>query len=308
MLRQPRRWTFRYPPLLTPLLLYVTAMVAAIAAWRSGHPLLVVACWLPMMQLGHMMLLAFHEAVHYHLSSRRWVNEFRGVFLGTVAFIPLSVYRHVHYFHHARLAAEEDPELWPYNKPASPRWLRVLSACIELTLGWGFTQVQFLRGILVSNKRTARLERRIALEYALLASVWALVLAAVAMRGWWEEFLIGYVVPAFGASNVHAWRKFVEHMGLRGNSAMTATRSVVPQRPVGRVLSTILLHVNYHGAHHRHARLHFHGLAKAMPQAHTADPQALPVFPSYFRALLDMLPALANPRVGGQWQLKGPQR
>lgn len=297
---QSCRRTFRYPPLLSPLL-YAAVMCAAIAAWRGGHRLIAVACWLPMIQLGHMMLLAFHEAVHYNLSRRRWLNEVRGLVLGLFAFVPLSAYRHVHSFHHARLATPDDAELWPYNQPAAPRWFRIVCAGVELTLSWVFTQLQFLRGILVSGRLTASLRRRIALEYMLSVTVWGLVLALVAVQGWWEEFLVGYAVPALGASNLHAWRKFIEHMGLEGNSPLTSTRSVVPQRRVGRALSAILLHVNYHGTHHRHGQIHFYDLPEAAPQVQAAEPQALPVYPSYFRALLDMLPALANPRVGAQW-------
>jgi hypothetical protein len=45
--------------------------------------------------------------------------------------------------------------------------------------------------------------------------------------------------------------------------------------------------------------VHFHELADATPRVHAADPNALPVFPSYRAALLDMLPTLADPRVGG---------
>ena len=56
-----------YPPLVTPVL-YSTAMALAIVSWRAGHPLLTVACWIVLSFLGHMMLLAFHEAVHYHLA------------------------------------------------------------------------------------------------------------------------------------------------------------------------------------------------------------------------------------------------
>lgn len=303
---QPRYRTIHYPPLLSPLL-YAVFLCAAIAAWRGGYWLIAVACWLPMMQLAHMMLLAFHEAVHYHLSSRRWLNETRGLILGMFAFMPLSVYRHVHSSHHAGLATQDDAELWPYNTPTAPRWFRLVCAGVELTLSWLFMQIQFLRGLLISDKLTARLVRRIALEYGLLVAVWGLVLAAIAVRGWWEEFLIGYVIPALGASNLHAWRKFIEHMGLEGNSPMTATRSVFPERPVGQAWSAILLHVNYHGTHHRHGQIHFHDLPEAAPQAQAADPQALPVYPSYFRAMLDMLPTLANPRVGSQWLPTPPQ-
>jgi fatty acid desaturase len=295
------RGAIHYPPALTPVL-YMAATIVAIHAWHAGHAMVAVVCWLPLMYFGHMMLLTFHEAAHYHLSENRWANEVRGVMLGMFAFVPLSVYRHVHQFHHARLASEEDGELWPYSHPSVPRWLRIVAAATELTLSWPFTQLQFLRGTFASGRLTKALRSRIALEYAVLTIVWVLAVAIIAEYGWWEEFAIGYAVPMLGAFNIHAWRKFIEHMGLQSNSPTTATRCIVPERPLGRVLSALLLHENYHSTHHKNGNLHFHELAEATPRVHAADPNALPVFPSYRAALLHMLPALADPRVGGQWQ------
>jgi fatty acid desaturase len=277
-------------------------MIIGIQAWHAGHAVVAIVCWLPLMYFGHMMLLTFHEAVHYHLSPRRWANEVRGVMIGMFACVPLSVFRHVHQLHHARLASEQDAELWPYSRPSVPRWLRIVAAAAELTLSWPFTQLQFVRGTFASGRLTKAVRRRIALEYAVMAVLWALAIATIAKYGWWEEFAIGYAVPMLGAFNIHAWRKFVEHMGLQSNSPTTAARCIVPERPLGRVASAVLLHVNYHSTHHKNGNLHFHELADATPRVHAADPNALAVFPSYRAALLDMLPALANPRVGSQWQ------
>jgi fatty acid desaturase len=180
--------------------------------------------------------------------------------------------------------------------------VRIVAAATELTLSWPFAQLQFLRGTFASGRLTKAVRRRIALEYVVLALAWALAIAIIAEYGWWQEFAIGYAVPMLGAFNIHAWRKFVEHMGLQSNSPTTAARCIVPERSPGRVLSATLLHVNYHSTHHKNGYLHFHELADATPRVHAADPNALPVFPSYRAALLDMLPTLADPRVGSQWQ------
>jgi len=295
------RGAIHHAPALTPVL-YAAGMIAAIHAWHGGHAALAVAWWLPLMYLGHMMLLTFHEAAHYHLSARRWVNEVRGITLGVFALVPLGVYRHVHQFHHARLASEQDDELWPYNRPSVPRWLRVAAAAAELTLSWPFTQLQFLRGTFASGRLTKAVGTRIALEYALMAVAWVPAIAIIAKYGWWEEFAIAYAVPMLGAFNIHAWRKFIEHMGIQSNSPTAAVRCIVPEGPLGKVQSALLLHVNYHSTHHKNGNLHFHELAAATPRVHAADPNALPVFPSYRAALLHMLPTLADPRVGGQWQ------
>lgn len=291
---------FRYSPLLTPVL-YVIAAVVTLATWRAGHPAATVLCWVIMALLGHMALLEFHEACHFHLSSRRWLNEARGIALGTFAFIPLSVYRHVHGWHHARLSTEYDAELWPYNKPSVPRGLRVAAAIVELTLSFPFTQFQFLRGLFVTGRLARGVRTRILMEYLLLVVFWAIAIWIVAAYDWWEEFLVAYVVPALGSASVQVWRKFIEHVGLTGHSPTTSARCVAPQGVVGRVISALMLYENYHSAHHRYGSLHYSLLEVATPEVHAAEPDALPVFPSYFAALLDLLPTLADPKVGAQW-------
>jgi fatty acid desaturase len=285
---------------MTPVL-YAGTAILAVQAWHAGTWWLLVACWLVMMHAGHMMLLAFHEAVHYHLSKKRWANELRGILLGTFALIPLSVYRHVHRLQHARLACPEDAELWPYNQPRIPRLVRIAAAAAELTLSFPFSQVLFFRGLLVGGRLPSTVRARIAVEYAALFAVWGAALALVAAHGWWQEFAVAYVVPALGAATLQAWRKFIEHVGLEGNSPTTATRCIIPRNAVGKAFSAMMLHENYHSTHHRYGSLHFHDLAAATPPVHAADPRAVRVFPSYFIAMLDMLPALADPRVGAQW-------
>ncbi|HZP89087.1 MAG TPA: fatty acid desaturase [Burkholderiales bacterium] len=272
-----------------------------LATWRAGLWAATVLCWVVMAFIGHIMLLTLHEAAHYHLSRRRWLNEARGMILGTLSFMPLSVYRHVHRWHHARLGTEHDTEVWPYNLPSVPRWLRVATAIVELTISFPFTQVQFLRGLFVVGRVAPRTRMRIALEYLLLVTVWGTAVWIVTVNHWWEEFLVVLIVPALGAANVQVWRKFIEHVGLTGHSAATATRCVAPRDTLGRIVSALMLNENYHSAHHRFGSLHYTELEEATAKVHATDPDALPVFPSYFAAFVHMLPALVDPKVGAQW-------
>ena len=54
--------------------------------------------------MNHAALTEMHEAGHATLwPGRRRLNELHGVAIGTVALIPLSVYRYVHARHHAHL-------------------------------------------------------------------------------------------------------------------------------------------------------------------------------------------------------------
>src|SRR5688572_25096503 len=154
------------------LVFHLALMTLCIGAWQEGAYVISVCCWVPMCHLGHAVLLSFHEAAHFNLAKRRWENELRGIVLGTLALVPLSVYRHVHRWHHARLSSTQDPELWPYNQPEVSRAMRLLAAVCELMCGLLFTPLLFVRGLLLDLPVSRRLRRRIVAEYLLMAAFW----------------------------------------------------------------------------------------------------------------------------------------
>jgi fatty acid desaturase len=254
-----------------------------------------------MAHLGHSVLLAFHEAVHFNLNRNQLVNELHGILLGTLALVPLSIYRHVHRKHHSRLSSQQDAELWPYNQPHAPRWLRVSAAGIELTLGLIFTPLLFLRGVLVDAPANGRIVRRMLGEYGILIAFWAIVCGVLHWQGWWLQFGVGYLAPAILSGNLQSWRKFIEHMGLLGDSPTTLSRTIVHQSTMGRLLAMTMLNVSYHAAHHRYGGIPFEKLPETTRQRLNGSSL---LFPSYRAALWDMLPSLLDPQVGSQWRSK----
>src|SRR5713101_2459423 len=93
-------------------------------------PLVLVAS-----HLMHGMLIGFHEASHGLLRKSRRLNEIDGILIGVFSLMSFSLYRAAHQLHHAYLATERDIELWPFVIPGMPRWVRVLAAFLELSLG-----------------------------------------------------------------------------------------------------------------------------------------------------------------------------
>ncbi len=115
-------------------------------------------------------------------------------------------------------------------------------------------------------------------------------------------FLWMYLVPAIIAANLQSWRKYIEHVGLDGNTVNSSTRSIVAEGPLGRLVSFSLLHEPYHGVHHKRS-----GLPHAELPQYAADLQPVaveerPPFRSYRHALVDLLRNLPDPRVGAQWR------
>jgi len=178
----------------------------------------------------------------------------------------------------------------------------VLPCCASLFVGFFYTPFLFLHGVLVGRNIPPAQRVRIRLEYVFGAFVWLAMLGTVGHYGWWEAFGVGYLVPACLAGNLQSLRKFTEHMGLTGDSILTVTRTVADPRWFGNLLSESMLHIDYHGTHHRYARLPYYNLPIATPYIYNGDRPALPIFPNYARAMLDMLRTLGNPRVGRQWE------
>jgi len=262
-------------------------------------PLVLVAA-----HLMHGLLIGFHEASHGLLRKSRRLNEFDGVLIGIFSLVPFSLYRVVHQMHHMHLATEKDTELWPFVLTKAPRWARRLAAFLELTVGLFYSPFIFLRVFIHRHTlvRSRKVRRRVWIELGLTVVVWAAVLAAVAFFGVWKYFLWLYFAPALIAANLQTWRKYVEHLGLTGNTVNSSTRSIVPRSWFGRIFAHTLLHEPYHGVHHQNAGLPHTVLPQFTSILAPKHPGERVPFISYRQALPDVIRSLGNPRVGAQWR------
>jgi fatty acid desaturase len=258
--------------------------------------------------LMHGMLIGFHEASHGLLRKTRRLNEIDGIIIGIFSLTSFSLYRAAHQLHHAYLATERDVELWPFVIPGMPRWVRVLAAMLELGFGLFYTPLLFVRTFLRADSpiRNKKLRRRIWAEIALSGGVWFCLLAAVTWWGAWKYLLWMYLAPAFLASNMQSWRKYIEHVGLTGSTVNGSTRSIVSEGRLGRLVAFTLLHEPYHGVHHRHAGLPHAELPLFTSELAPKIPGEVAPFPSYRSALMHLIGKLYDPRVGAQWLEAGP--
>jgi fatty acid desaturase len=279
------------------------AEAALLIAVKSGWFWLVVPLVLVVAHLMHGILIALHEAVHGLLWKSRRLNEFGGLVIGVFSLLPFTLYRVVHQSHHVHLATDRDAELWPFVLPDSLRWKRCVAALLELSIGFIYTPWLFLRIFFCRNSpiRSRRVRRRIWTELALAALVWTSIIGAVAFWGAWKYWFLMYLVPAIIAANLQSWRKYIEHVGLTGNTANSSTRSIVPKSWLGRIFAYTLLHEPYHGVHHQHAGLPHSVLPRFESMLVPKNPGERVPFMSYRHALPDLIRSLANPRVGAQW-------
>jgi fatty acid desaturase len=202
------------------------------------------------------------------------------------------------------LAAERDEELWPFVHPEAPRWVRLLAAFFELTVGLLSLPILFLRIFLRTGSpiRSKKVRRRIWAELVLMLVLWIGIVSAVAHWHAWRNFLWMYVLPAILAGNLQSWRKYIEHVGMTGSTVNSSTRSIVAQDWRGRLVAFTLLHEPYHGVHHLHMGLPHAELPQRASELSPQTADEIHPFPSYRHALLHLLRSLSNPRVGAQWR------
>jgi fatty acid desaturase len=258
---------------------------------------------IPVSHFMHGALIGFHEASHGLLRKNRTLNEVDGVLAGMLSFMSFTLYRVAHQTHHSHLATERDVELWPFVKADCPRWARRLTAAIELNAGLLFTPFLFWRLFFVRNSivRNRKVRRRIWGEFFLIIGFWSALIQAVNHWQVWPWFLWLFLVPGFIAGNLQSWRKYIEHVGLSGHTAKSATRSIVADTWPGRLLSLTLLHEPLHGVHHIKSGLPHTAYPSLTPLLKPQSEGDLPVFPNYRSAVKHLLKNLSDPKVGSHW-------
>ena len=282
----------------------VLAEVALAVAVHSGLIWLAVPLVLVVSHLMHGVLIGLHEAAHGLLRKNRGFNEFDGVVIGTLSLMSFSLYRVVHQTHHAYLTTERDYEFWPLSQPSMPRWKRRLAAFFELNFGLFYSPFVFLRAFFCSPSpvRSKRVRQRIWAELALSIVTWILIVSAIAAFDLWKYFIWLYLAPALLAANLQSWRKYIEHVGMTGDTVNSSTRSIVAKSWLGRLVAFTLLHEPFHGVHHQRAGLPHSLLPQHVEKLQPKKPGERTPYPSYRNALIELMRCLADPRVGPQWR------
>jgi fatty acid desaturase len=214
-----------------------------------------------------------------------------------------TLYRAAHQKHHSHLATERDVELWPFVIVGTPRWARRLAAFIELNFGILFTPFLFARIFFQKDSfiKNKRVRRRIWREFALMAVVWTSIFAMVSWFHVWDFYLWVFLVPGVIAGNLQSWRKYIEHVGLSGHTARSATRSIVANTWSGKLLSLTLLHEPLHGIHHIKMALPHEELPNHTNLLEPEDEGDVPPFPNYRSAVMHLLRNLSDPKSGSHW-------
>lgn len=295
-------WVSRAAFPLVSAALFVTQLALGFA-YHNGLIWLCIPLVFLVSHFMHGMLVGFHEASHGHLRKSKFLNEADGLIIGTMSFMSFTLYRAAHQKHHSHLATERDVELWPFVTVGTPRWARRLAAFIELNLGILFTPFLFLRIFLHKDTfiKNKRVRRRIWKEFGLMAVVWTTIFSTVTYFHIWNYYFWIFLLPGIIAGNLQSWRKYIEHVGLTGHTARSATRSIVADTWSGKLLSLTLLHEPLHGIHHIKLTLPHDKLPQHTPLLEPDDEGDLAPFPNYRSAVMHLLRNLSDPKSGSHW-------
>lgn len=244
----------------------------------------------------------FHESAHQTLTAWRWLDITIGRILGTIMYVPYTVYRESHIRHHAYLNRPNDWELWPYSNPNCSRAFRRVFVLLDIVFGFIVAPIIYGRIFFSPDSplKNPAIRREILIEYFGIIVFWGFVFGKLAWTNTWLEYVRVWLIPHMIAGVLQTMRKLTEHLGMTSYDPMLGTRTVVGNNWITRLGSYMNFDIFIHGPHHRHPRLAQNLLRDKIHDYIAAHPETnYPVYSSYLEATAAMLPyVLTNPGIG----------
>ena len=186
----------------------------------------------------HAIALLLHDGVHHTLFRNRAANRVVSVLLGACVFVSFSAYQTMHERHHIFLGDPRDPDDYR-NYTRDPR---VVWAMHYLRLLFGSFLYLLVIPILIARGGAPRDRRRVGLEYAVLAALyaalWLLVPHPLLVQCWLIPF-----VPAALMFNI---RSLAAHGITDARDPFLASRSI----DANPVVAFFFRNENFHLEHH----------------------------------------------------------
>jgi fatty acid desaturase len=244
----------------------------------------------------------FHETAHQTLTSWRSLDIALGRVLGTLMYVPYTVYREAHVRHHAYVNRPYDWELWPYSNPGSSTDFRRAFVVFDIVFGSIASPFIYSRIFFHPDSplKSRAIRRTVWLEYAAILLFWGLVFTKLTYTHTWMGYVKVWLVPHMIAGVMQTMRKLTEHLGMASYDPMLGTRTVIGNNWITRFGSFVNFDIFIHGPHHRHPRLAQNHLEEKMNEYLLNHPDTkYPIYTSYLKATAAMLPYLwRNPGSG----------
>jgi fatty acid desaturase len=250
----------------------VIAVAVAIALHFWPDPLIIAVSVFIIGTRQHALFVIAHDAAHYLLYERRWLNDLAGRACATVQGLSMCTYRVIHRLHHNNLYGELDPDTALHGGyPRGKAYLvkKLMKDLCGLT-AWK-TYAYFLGGAPALNTATkvalrplddtseklrleAKRDRNVVIAFHLV------LLAAFAWTGYLVQYLVLWVLPLVTVVQaILRLRAIAEHGATTDfSSPLTAARTNTAPAWVEWLIFPH--HVNYHIEHHLYASVPHYNL------------------------------------------------
>ena len=252
----------------------VIALAVGLALYFWPNPLVLLPCVLVIGTRQHALFIIAHDAAHYLLYERRWLNDAVGRACAAVQGLSMCTYRVIHRLHHNNLYGELDPDTALHGGYPRGRAYLVKKLLKDLSglTAWK-TYAYFLGGAPALNTATnvamrplddtsvkLRDEARRDRNAVVVLHLSALLLFA--WTGHLVEYLVLWILPLVTVVQaILRLRAIAEHGATTDfSSPLTAART-----NTGPAWLEWLLfphHVNYHIEHHLYASVPHYNLRR----------------------------------------------
>jgi fatty acid desaturase len=250
----------------------VIAVALAVALRFWPNPLVILVSILVIGTRQHALFVIAHDAAHYLLYERRWLNDLVGRLCATVQGLSMCTYRVIHRLHHNNLYGELDPDTALHGGyPRGKAYLvkKLLKDLSGLT-AWK-TYAYFLGGAPSLNTATnvavrplddtsEKLRTEAKRDRNLVIAFHVLVVLVFAAAGYLIEYLVLWVLPLVTVVQaILRLRAIAEHGATTDfSSPLTAART----NTAPAWLEWLLFphQVNYHIEHHLYASVPHYNL------------------------------------------------
>ena len=252
----------------------VIALALAVALYAWPNPLAMLLSVLVIGTRQHALFVIAHDAAHYLLYERRWLNDAVGRFCATVQGLSMCTYRVIHRLHHNNLYGELDPDTalhGGYPRGRSYLLKKLLKDLSGLT-AWK-TYAYFLGGAPALNTATnvamrplddtsEKLRNEARRDRNTVIVVHVLLLAFFAWSGYLVQYLVLWILPLVTVVQaILRLRAIAEHGATTDfSSPLTAARTNTG--PTWLEWLIFPHHVNHHIEHHLYASVPHYNLKR----------------------------------------------
>jgi fatty acid desaturase len=252
----------------------VIAIAIAVALYFWPNPLVILLSVVLIGTRQHALFVIAHDAAHYLLYERRWLNDAVGRACATVQGLSMCTYRVIHRLHHNNLYGELDPDTALHGGyPRGRAYLiRKLLKDLSGLTAWK-TYAYFLGGAPALNTATnvavrplddtsAKLREEAKRDRNVVIAFHVLLLFFFAWSGYLLQYLVLWVLPLVTVVQaILRLRAIAEHGATTDfSSPLTAARTNTG--PLWLEWLIFPHQVNYHIEHHLYASVPHYNLRK----------------------------------------------